>query len=232
MLGSAPPNCFRQLRERGFHHHVFLSWPNEIENQGQRVVEQLARSLQDRFRSYGGGSVFWDREALRSPGEDWEKKLRWSLCRSGVTVVILVLSYFESEFCRLEWNITEQLQQRRLPESPETCFIPILLKPDFELPEEVYKLVYESAFSQMLSYGKSPQHHPSWNKEVDRLVGHIRERLKSLCEASENPPDWKEEEAIAMNAGPKQFDWTKKRQPSIPGQGRKLPPPVRLGSKL
>lgn len=221
----SPPNCFRQLMERGFEFHVFISWPNTIQTQGQRIVEELADSLEDRFRNYKYGKVFWDRDALTTEGEKWDEKLRRSLCRSGLMVAILLTSYFESEYCRIEWNIMEQLQCRRLPKpAQETCFLPIILKEDVYLPAEIRELTYNWSFRQMLSYGRSPRLHRQWTEAVDALVETIQQKLALLCGASATPPDWAAEEAIAMRAGPKQFDWSSPRKPvPPPGQARKLP---------
>ncbi|NOK14561.1 toll/interleukin-1 receptor domain-containing protein [Corallococcus exercitus] len=231
---SAPPNCFRELLERGFEFHVFISWPSHIQDRGRKIVEELAHSLEDRFKDFRFSKVFWDREALRTEGGKWDAKLRRSLCRSGLMVAVLVPSYFESDYCRTEWNIMEQLQGRRLPTAAnETCFLPILLSEEMDLPKEIVDLTYNLSFRQMLSYGNRVRASKAWNEVVDALVSTIKQKLTLLCRALASPPDWAAEEAIAMDAGPKDFDWSKAMQPNIPaGQARKLPVMGASGRKL
>lgn len=237
-----PPNCFRQLRERGYRFHAFISWPNSIQEQGRKIVEQLYDSLVDRFRNYGGGEVFLDRKRLVT-GSAWDPELRTCLCRSGITIAILVPSYFESEYCLTEWHITERLQKSRLPEaSSETCFVPLVLKEGIALPEELKRLVYDTSFGKMLSYGRDPRKHPKWHAAVDALVARIENALKLMCQEGVRAPDWTADESLAKQMGPKDFTWLESEgsraasapagtlSPSSPR--RELPPAVGPESKL
>src|SRR6187431_3235357 len=102
-MASTPPlNCFKELLTRGYHFHAFISWPHQIQEQGRKLVQDLAESLEDRLKNYGGGNVFFDLTRLKE-GYQWDGELRKSLCRSGVTIVIVVDSFFDSAYCRTEW---------------------------------------------------------------------------------------------------------------------------------
>lgn len=242
MPTTQQPNCFRQLRERGYKFHVFISWPSMIQEQGRKLVEQLYESLVDRFRDYNGGEVFLDRKRLGA-GYDWDPELRKSLCRSGVTIAILVPSYFDSPYCRTEWHITETLQKSRLPEGTSaTCFVPLLLKQGIPLPEELKKLVHDPSFGQVLSYGRDPKKHPKWHSAVNALVDRIEGTLKLMCQEGVGTPDWTADEEEAKHLGPKNFTWPDPEGPAAtsssagtppsPAPRRELPPAVGPKSKL
>lgn len=242
MHTTQQPNCFRQLRERGYRFHVFISWPRRIQGQGQEFVKQLAQDLEDRFRDFNveDKGVFLDDKQMK-PGDALEPALRKSLCRSGITIAILVPSYFDSSYCLIEWHITEQLQKSRLPPtSSATCFVPLVLKEGMALPNEFKELVYERSFAQFLSYSKNPKKHQKWHAAINALVDLIEQRLKLMCQTVVPSPDWPTDEEVAMKLGPKVFSWPSEEHPTpvsgspaqaSPGK-RELPPAVSSESKL
>jgi hypothetical protein len=242
MPTTQQPNCFRQLRDRGYKFHVFISWPRSIRRQGLKFVKQLTEDLEDRFRDFAvkDQGVFLDEKQMDA-GDVLESALRKSLCRSGITIAILVPAYFESTYCLTEWNITEQLQKARLPAaSSSTCFIPLVLIKDMELPNEVKGLLYKSSFAKFLSYGQSPKKHEKWHMAIEALAKLIEQRLKLMCQTDVPVPDWPTDEALAMQLEPKVFSWPDEAPPpSTPGAGamaspgkRELAPAVSGESKL
>jgi hypothetical protein len=234
MPTAQPPNCFRQLRERGYTFHVFISWPHLIQRQGREFVKRLAQELEDRFRDFNveDRGVFLDETQLKM-GDALEPALRKSLCHSGITIAILVPAYFERPYCLTEWNITEQLQKARMPaETSATCFVPLVLKKGMPLPDELKDLVYESSFAEFLSYSESPETHQKWHAAIDSLVEHIEQRLKLMCQAGVPVPDWPADEALAMKLGPKEFSWPAEEPPTPAPAKRELAPAVSSESKL
>ena len=233
-ITAKPPNCFMQLRERGYEYHVFISWPHSIQAQGQKLIEQLFEGLEDRFRNFGGGKVFLDKQRLE-PGEQWDPKLRRSVCRSGVLVAILVDSYFLSKYCRIEWNITETLQKKRLPqkETDATCFIPIIFQEDVALPIQLRAIQCDRSFAKMRSYTRNLKLHSKWNEALDALVARIKSILTLMCQQPTGNQDWVADESKAEKVEPKDFNWeTASTHPNSPHPRRKLPRAVSRGSKL
>jgi hypothetical protein len=84
----------------GYEHHVFISWPHQIEKRGADFVRALAEGLSDRFRTYGGGSVYWD-DRLKA-GYRWDDALRRNLCRSAAVISIILPTFFQSHYCSID----------------------------------------------------------------------------------------------------------------------------------
>jgi hypothetical protein len=230
---AIPPNCFRQILERGYEFHVFISWPETLQAQGLKIVEQLVDSLEDRFRNFGGGNVFWNKAAVET-GEKWDPKLRRSVSRSGILLAILLDSYFLSEYCRIEWNITETLQKGRLPEDADaTCVIPLLLQEDAQLPTQLRAVQCDTSFAKMRTYSRNPNKHPAWNEAIEKLVGRIRTVLTVMCQQpSAKAKDWEADEATARQTKPKVFTWEAPASAPPSRPMRKLPRAVSGKSKL
>ncbi len=126
-------NSLQKLLDYGYENHVFISWTCEMETRGVKIVHELHSALTDKLRSYirGGGKIYLDKERLKN-GFNFDIALRQSLCKSALTIVILTPTYFQSNYCLIEWAISEELLNCRLPDdSPyETCFIHIAIIKD------------------------------------------------------------------------------------------------------
>jgi hypothetical protein len=209
-------NPLEDILKHGYQNHVFISWPNSIEQRGTVIVKELQKALEDKMKSEirGGGTVFLDINRLKD-GYKWDEALRINLCRSAVLIVILVPTYFQSEYCLLEWAVIEKLQEHRLPESKsyETCFIHILLKDNMDLPDEIKKIQVNKDFSALMTYGRSIKQYPKWLKLIDNLLNNIKRICTSICETYK-PDDkaWKDDEAIVKDTQAKQFTWPEEKQ--------------------
>jgi hypothetical protein len=198
-----PLGVLALTRQRGYQYHVFISWPHQIEAQGRRIALALKEGLENKFRNWGGGSVFLD-ESEVDAFHLWDQRIRRALARSAVTLVLLVDTYFLSNYCRLEWAITEQLQEKRLPPATDaTCFYHILLDPSTRLPQEVRALTPSPAFQKLLIFGRKPERHAKWPQLISELAEKVRTILTRVCEAS--PPQWEEHERIALAAQAQRF---------------------------
>lgn len=201
-----PPGPLQLCRAAGFEFPVFISWPHLIRDRGAEIVRALSSGLENRFRDDGGASVFLDVERIK-PGYVWENVLRTSLCRSAVTVVFLVRTYFESDYCRTEWAISEALSAIRLSgERDPSAIIPIPLARNLPLPREVSRLQFDQDFQELLVYGRDVTQHEKWNQLVDGLVEVIYAVIERICQSER---DWHREEQIALRAEPKRFSWAR-----------------------
>jgi len=190
-------------------HAVFFSWPHSSSRRTEEIVSTLASDLEDSFRDFPGiqqPRVFFDRTRLLA-GYKWDEQLRYSLARSAVTVVILVPTYFFSDYCPIEWAIASKLGPAWLPANERrTCVLPLQLvsQDELEPPEQVGAVQFVKEFEELLVWGDKVRSHPSWNKLVEELRRLIFELLKEICATERN---WAEEEAVAKTCGPCEFTW-------------------------
>lgn len=217
MPDQAPPTLLKRCTDLGYEHHVFISWPHQIESRGAAFVRALAAGLEDRFKTYGGGSVFIDDRLVG--GYRWNADVRKRLCRSAVVVSVIVPTFFLSEYCGIEWSIAEQLQTQRLPanEDVATLFLPIVLTGGMQIPVEVDALEPVADFMPVLAHARSIQNHPKWNLLLQNLRERIFDRL-ALVVATK--PDWPAAEALALSAQPKRFTWQPSKYAPSASKGR------------
>lgn len=203
--GDVPLTVLERSAKIGFEYPVFMSWPHKMQDRGVQIVQALAAGLEDVFKDDGGAAVFFDQARL-NPSYRWDQKLRKSLARSGVLVAFLLPTYFRSEYCCIEWNIGEQLEPVRLAGHPDhSIVIPIRLSTALPLPKEARAIQFEKEFQALLVYGKDVTTHENWRALVNKLKQQIYEVLELVCESNRN---WEAETQIAMQAGPKAFDWS------------------------
>jgi hypothetical protein len=203
-ISQPPPGPLQACTERGFKYPVFISWPHQMRDRGVEIVRALAAGLENRFRDDGGAEVFLDTERIK-PSYVWNETLRIGICRSAVTIVFLLRTYFQSEFCCTEWAITEELARLRIARDKHRVpIIPVMLAKNVPLPREVGQIQFEDDFQQLLVYGRDPTTHDKWHKLIEDIAQQIFELIEDVCETER---DWPEEEKIAMAAGPRKFTW-------------------------
>jgi hypothetical protein len=203
-ITEPPPGPLQLCELRGFKFPVFISWPHKMQSRGAEIVHALASALENRFRDEGCAPVFFDNERLK-PSYIWDETLRISACRSAVTIVFLLRTYFLSEYCCTEWAICEELAKRRVAANKHRLpIIPILMAKNVPLPREVGKIQFEDDFQQLLVYGRDPTTHDKWNLLVEGIVEQVFELIADVCETER---DWATEEQLALNAKPKRFTW-------------------------
>jgi hypothetical protein len=168
-------------------------------------------ALRDSYRIFPGhkeADVFWD-ERLE-PGYRWDPTLRRKLCRSAITLVILVPTYFASEYCSLEWGITERLSSERIPKDLDyTSFISIRLVPHEELnpPAQVGTIQLSEEFEKLMVWGREIKTHPKWLKMVMELRKLVFDRITQICKVDRDPSQWIKEEKLALEFESYEFTW-------------------------
>jgi len=206
---AAPLRPLKLCDSQGFTYAAFISWPHALSERGMEIVEELARSLEDSFRTHiddGRPRVFFDKDRMKA-GYKWADILRRSVCRSVVVIPILVPTYFDSEYCSIEWGIAEALGRRRLPAvGGHTAFIPITLVPMEELvpPSEVGSVQFEKDFEDLIVWGDEVKTHPKWRKLIENLRKLIFDQIRIVCA---NPRNWEEEEQLAQQQSGARFSW-------------------------
>jgi hypothetical protein len=214
----APPNALQLCSDRGFSYSVFISWPHEISDRGREIVSKLVAALGESYRNFPGNKdagIFFD-ERLET-GYRWNQALRRNLCRSALTLVILVPTYFASEYCSLEWGITEKLEPFRIPGGADyTSFISIRLVPVDELnpPAQVAAVQFAKEFEDLLVWGRDVETHPNWRKTIEELRQLVFKRIKQICATNRDAPQWDQEEKIAQALTNYEFTWPQDPPPT------------------
>jgi hypothetical protein len=203
--GEMPPGPLQLCRLCGFEYPVFISWPHKIQSRGSEIVAALATALENRFQDEGGAPVLLDAQRNK-PGFRWDAKLRKGICRSVVTIAFLVRTYFESEYCRVEWAISETLEKSRLAsDADQSVIIPVVLSKNVPLPREVKAIqYYMNEFQELLASGKDVTTHEKWPVLVEAIVERVFEIIALVCQTERN---WSDEEQIAQHMTPKRFTW-------------------------
>jgi len=174
-----------------------------IQRQGAKIVKALKESIEDRFRNQGGASVFLDKRDL-TPEFKWDPALRNELCRSAIMIVILVDSYFQSSYCRLEWAIAEELDRARLRDQNATSLLHVKLDAT-NLPQEVEAVGVFSGFERVLLYARNPTTHAGWPRLVESLTQNLLAMMDRIGGAP--VPDWSAQEQWVIGAKEKAFTW-------------------------
>ncbi|HXU82126.1 MAG TPA: toll/interleukin-1 receptor domain-containing protein, partial [Polyangia bacterium] len=205
-----PPGPLELCEERGFRYAVFISWTHESNPWTSEIVSKIARALDESFRNYIRGSqarVFLDSQRLEA-GYRWDRQIRLSACRSAVTIAILIPTYFDSEYCKIEWGIAAALEALRVPAgTSQTCIIPLQLVQSDELiaPDQVKAVQFRKEFEDLLVWGRDVETHPDWRNLINRLRRSVFDHISSICLTTR---DWQREEQIALTVGPFPFSWS------------------------
>lgn len=214
-------NSLEKLLDYGYENHAFISWTHDMEERGVEIVRELHSALTDKLRSHikGGGKIYLDKKRLKN-GFKFDIALRQSLCKSALTIFILTPTYFKSNYCLIEWAITEKLLDYRLPDdSPhETCFIHISVIKDQDLPKEITNIQYEKEFQPIMTYAKNVKSHPKWNSLIDK----IKDDVIRICDqvSRTGTPDWKKDLKAVKKINKIKFTWPKKNN-LTPAKARK-----------
>jgi hypothetical protein len=206
-----PPNPLQLCASRGFSYSVFVSWPHKISQRGREIVGKLVKGLEDSYENFPGSDkagVFFDDRLV--PGYKWNETLRRKLCRSAVTLVVLVPSYFESSYCALEWGITEKLEASRIPAGSEyTAFISLGLFSAEELnpPTQVSAIQFAKEFAELIVFGQKVEDHPRWLDMIESLRRLVFDRIKAICAQGRDNDLWQREEEAALGLQAYEFTW-------------------------
>jgi hypothetical protein len=99
---------------------------------------EFAEAFQVKLDKYLNTQVGSYRDEALRPGADYPRELATSLCKSMCMVALVVPEYFESKWCKTEWEAMETFEQARLGGGKHGLIIPVictgepeLLKPKF-----------------------------------------------------------------------------------------------------
>lgn len=165
---------------KGYEHACFISY-KRIKT-GLPSRRHLYRGFVDEFqgllREYLTVGLFPYFDANLGPGVDYPAELQKSLCKSLCLVAVLTPEYFESAWCRAEWEAMEKLEKMRLPAgAPRQLIIPILLRGDdgqagrFCGPRNLYDLSTLDDPKQQLKNLKYRRQVETIAKEIKKISG-------------------------------------------------------------
>src|SRR5207302_802124 len=89
---------------------LFVSYAHADDAEGHvaRLVEML-RQVRD-TQHYDSWQIFFDQKAIVD-GDDWEQRLA-RVKSAGALIVLLSPRYFASEWCRKEWQLFREQEQK------------------------------------------------------------------------------------------------------------------------
>jgi 8-oxo-dGTP pyrophosphatase MutT (NUDIX family) len=111
---------------------LFVSYARADNTAGQvtRLVEHI-RQEHEEFAPLDPLGIFFDVWGIRD-GHDWERRIHRGLSQSKVMLAILSPNYFQSEWCRREWQTFVDVEMSRTYPGEAIHSIYIALHPDFE----------------------------------------------------------------------------------------------------
>lgn len=87
-------------------HDVFISYAHKDNPDPEKPITQLVEMMRKTYSDHYNDEeidVFFDEEGLK-PGDPWENKLLETLRQSAVMIAILSKNYFQSAYCKKEWQ--------------------------------------------------------------------------------------------------------------------------------
>lgn len=157
---------------------LFISYARKDNEDG--MVTALVEVIQSDFAGFSPSvplKVFFDKDVIKDM-QDWRNRLQKGLRQSKVLLAVLSKAYFQSEWCRREWEEYIQVEQGRL--YPGEALAPIFIV----APEELGKVIPPSAkdwWDNMTNRQAITAIHPYWPKGRQALQEQlVHERMRQL----------------------------------------------------
>ena len=164
---------------------LFVSYAHADDRDGW--IAALVEALQQAYTRLRGAplAVFFDRQAIRSM-QDWEDRILLGLREAKSMLAVLSPAYFQSEFCRREWE-TFQEHERSLPLPREgIASVSILPAPDFDEHDENGPWLADVRRRQYVDLrpfyaaGLGGLSDETFRQEIDRLIRRISDRVSEV----------------------------------------------------
>lgn len=118
-----------RLRDAGFRHYAFISYPHTdgamkafAHKFHRHFDELLRRNLRPLSQDPAMDRVFIDRHDI-PPGAQWQATLAEALCRSVAMIALCVPMYANSAWCGREWQAMVELGATRFPPAFNPIFV-------------------------------------------------------------------------------------------------------------
>jgi hypothetical protein len=122
----------------GFKHACFISYKHPPrEASGPNFYQDFVRALRERIEYYLQTKIrtYLDEDA--DPGTSYPTELSQSLCQSVCLIAVLTPDYFDSSWCKAEWEAMIKLEEKRLGKAG--LIIPVVLRGDVKQWESAHK---------------------------------------------------------------------------------------------
>jgi hypothetical protein len=183
---SFSPEIEQRLKEAGYKHHCFISYPRVPNKEVVKFVRRVREAIRGELSlSVNNPSVFLD-ESIET-GSRWKPTLKEALCQSLTMVAICAPIYYHPErpWCGLEWATMEELKRRRLPHHDELgTIIPIILREAQHQPKIVSDIQWINISNESLVPGFYTS--GKFNRLVRRIVNHIEKVSDVLVGDADN----------------------------------------------
>jgi hypothetical protein len=119
-----------------YEHDIFISYRRSDLDWVRWTRENFARALETLLRpGLGSVRIFLDEQI--ETGASWPQQLALSLARSRLMVPVLSRDYFQSKWCRVEFALMHQREQRhkfRTAKNPFGLIIPVVIDDGDQFP--------------------------------------------------------------------------------------------------
>jgi tetratricopeptide (TPR) repeat protein len=173
---SSPQSVTETSPSRPGRYDLFISYAHADDTEG--TVTALVEEIKARQRRIDGQPmrIFFDREAIRDMN-DWEMRIRTGLRESRVMIAMLSPAYFESTYCRKEWEWFADHETERAMTGEAIAPIYTIKVPGFDTdPEDI-----PDDWKRNLKRRQYLDARPWWTEGADAFAkAEIRERLEEL----------------------------------------------------
>jgi hypothetical protein len=122
-----------------YQYHIFISYRRSDENWVRWTRENFARPLRSLLRpALGKVEIFVDEQI--ETGESWPARLATALAHSRLLIPVLSREYFQSNWCRLEFETMSRREQEhgfRTANKPEGLILPAVIDDGDSFPTHV-----------------------------------------------------------------------------------------------
>ena len=192
---------------------LFISYARSDNSSGMvsRLVEEI-EAEHGRFSPSNPLSVFFDTSTIK-PGQLWPDRIREGLRQSKVMLAVVSEAYFQSEWCRREWEEYLRVEQAR--RFPGDALTPIFI---VHGPKELGDRLpaHVKAWWEDLEQRAGIEVQSFWPRGLEALrENEVRERLAMLC----GQIDSRSEHARRLAAAPRNL---RLRNPNFVGRVAEL----------
>lgn len=177
------PNLEQWLVDAGYEYHCFISWAHTRNRDMTNCARKMKEAIEELLAlSIPTPRVFLDQSEITG-GADWQRTIMRALCRSVAMVSVCAPIYYHPyhRWCALEWAAMDRLSQERLPNADFKAIIPILLKKDAPLPQEVRKIQYVD-FSRLIIRGRHYYLAHDYRRKTIEIVNRIEQIAQAVAD--------------------------------------------------
>lgn len=171
------------LSNAGYTYHCFISWVHTNNPLMTECAIMIKKCIENHLAlDIPKPRVFLDQSEIKG-GAIWEQELTKALCRSIAMVSLCAPIYYHPDhrWCGLEWAAMENLSNERLSNVTFKSIIPVLIKKDNDLPDEVREIQFID-LSPVIVRGRYYFRSHDFQNKIKEIVERIELIAKAIAE--------------------------------------------------